>query len=468
MQHAAKVRAIQAQVRAFAKRRQRVKIYHGSTNSTRLTTFEAGSYVDVSDLGEVLELNPSLRTVTVEPNVPMDQLVEATLRVDLLPPVVPEFPGITVGGAIQGGAEESSSFREGLVHDTALAYEIVLGNGDVVMATRSKHADLFWGIAASYGSLGIITAVTLRLVPAKPYVRFTYERTASSQDTLRSLKRLASDPSASFLDAILFAPDVGVVMSGRLSDTQPLPIASFHRATDEWFYLHAEQRARQHEKFEELVPIRDYLFRYDRGAFWMGKHGLARLPIPFNRVTRFLFDWIARTRACHRFIQATGIMQQYIIQDFNLPLKTAHDFLSELDRTVGIYPLWLCPLRPGDPRGWSANALRANLVINVGVWGSAPRDFSEFVRTNRALEQMTTRLGGRTMLYAQAYYPEAEFWQLYDRTGYERLRRTYQATVIFPTLYEKTHVQQRYAASIPRGIWRVLREKFGTLVQLRS
>jgi FAD/FMN-containing dehydrogenase len=41
----------------------------------------------------------------------MDKLVKATLKYGLVPPVVTEFPGITVGGAIQGAAAETSSFR---------------------------------------------------------------------------------------------------------------------------------------------------------------------------------------------------------------------------------------------------------------------------------------------------------------------------------------------------------------------
>lgn len=41
----------------------------------------------------------------------MDALVEATVKHGLVPPVVPEFPGITVGGAYNGTGGESSSFR---------------------------------------------------------------------------------------------------------------------------------------------------------------------------------------------------------------------------------------------------------------------------------------------------------------------------------------------------------------------
>ena len=54
-------------------------------------------------------------TALVEPNVPMDTLVRETLRYGLLPPVVPEFPGITAGGGFAGTAAESGSFKYGFL-----------------------------------------------------------------------------------------------------------------------------------------------------------------------------------------------------------------------------------------------------------------------------------------------------------------------------------------------------------------
>ena len=46
------------------------------------------------------------KTALVEPNVPMDRLVAATLQCGLIPPVVMEFPAITVGGGFTGTAGE--------------------------------------------------------------------------------------------------------------------------------------------------------------------------------------------------------------------------------------------------------------------------------------------------------------------------------------------------------------------------
>jgi FAD/FMN-containing dehydrogenase len=70
---------------------------------------------------------------------------------------------------------ESSSFKHGFFHDVCTGYEIVTGDGTIVTATpTNSYADLFHATPGSYGSLGIVTAATIRLVPTSGYVAMTY------------------------------------------------------------------------------------------------------------------------------------------------------------------------------------------------------------------------------------------------------------------------------------------------------
>src|SRR5471030_2919703 len=121
-QHAKAVKKIRSEIRSFYLNRQKVRVFHGASNSTRPPHFRPGQIVDTSKLDHVLEINTSEQYIIVEPSVPMDKLVDATLAKGLMPPVVMEFPGITVGGGIQGGAAESSAFKWGGFHETALEY----------------------------------------------------------------------------------------------------------------------------------------------------------------------------------------------------------------------------------------------------------------------------------------------------------------------------------------------------------
>jgi len=80
-EHSQTVASIAARVRDFHTQKQPYRIFHGSTNSTRPSSNADGQkYIDISSLNHVLEVNATGRTALVEPNVPMDQLVEETLN----------------------------------------------------------------------------------------------------------------------------------------------------------------------------------------------------------------------------------------------------------------------------------------------------------------------------------------------------------------------------------------------------
>lgn len=458
-QHSGDVKILQAKVRDFYAQQKKFRIYHGTTNSTRSVKFEKDKFIDISKLDRVISVNTDRRYTLVEPNVPMDKLIEETRRHGLVPPVVPEFPGITIGGAIQGGAEESSSFKYGMVHDCCTEYEVILGNGELLTVSPQENADLFNGIAASYGSVGIITLVKLRLIPTKDFVKLNYH-TIRSFDEATNLIKQKTNEQIDFVDAVMFSRDFGVVMSGTFSAKNNLPTSTFSKASDDWFYLHAEKIAKKHESYTELIPLKDYLFRYDRGAFWMGYYDFKVTKIPFNRFTRFIFNSIFSTRSLFRIIHETNFSQKYFIQDFNIPSKNTLEFLNIADKKLGIYPLWICPLKPGKEDFLSANYIETDLVFNIGIWGESNIDFQEFVKINKEFENMSGKLGGRKMLYAHQYYSLDEFWKVYDQKHYNELRTKYHANETLPTIYEKTLVTEKYKPSIPRGIWNYLKSPF--------
>lgn len=455
-QHSIDLKNIQEQMKSFFARKQKVKIYHGSTNSTRAQKFEKDKFVDVSRLDRVIEINTNEQYILVEPNVPMDKLVEATLKYGLVAPVIPEYPGITVGGGIQGGAGESSSFKYGGVHDCCLEYEIVLGNGEVITASPTKNQDLFYGTACSYGSLGVITLIKLMLIPAKNYVHLTYNVTGSLGEMAELVQRKSSN-NVDFVDGIIFEKNRGVVMTGNFSDEKALPISTFTKRSDEWFYLHVDNISQKHKIFEEIIPIKDYLFRYDRGAFWGGRDVCSFLKIPFTKFTRWVLNDIFKTRSVYRLLHATNISQRYLIQDLVLPKENLSNFLEFVDSRLNKYPLWICPLLPAKHDKLSPNYISTSLAVNVGIYKEFGHDYSQFLRANRDIEEKVRELRGRKVLYAHAYYSRDEFWEIYDHTWYNTLRDKYFAGSVFPDVYEKTKVSEKYKSSILLGIWNAVR-----------
>jgi FAD/FMN-containing dehydrogenase len=411
--------------------------------------------VDASGLRRILSVDIKRHVAIAEANVAMDELVDATLSHGLIPAVVMEFPGITVGGGIQGGAGESSSFKWGCFNKTANWYEMILPDAQVVTVSPDANADLYYGSAGSCGSLGIVTAAEIQLVKAASFVELTYIPTTSFSHAVQVIE-VVSQQGYDFIDGILFAQDQGVIMVGKLTDRKTGPKQRFSRARDPWFYLHAQDIAKTTKQYTEHIPVRDYLFRYDRGAFWMGGYGFKRFQVPFNGFTRWMLDPLMKTRKMYQALQESGASQQYIVQDLAIPTKTTVAFLDYIHETIKAFPLWLCPLLVDQQSPLQSNYLRTQNIINVGVWTPFNGPYKEFVKANRDLEQNVNKLGGRKWLYAHAYYTEHEFWNIYDKHWYDKLRKKYSAQSL-PTIYEKVHVSDEYTrVSVKRGIVRAL------------
>jgi delta24-sterol reductase len=136
-QHNVAVNDLSTRVAEFHSNKQKFRISHGSTNSTRQTS-KGPHVLDVSALNKVLKVDVDRKIAYVEPNVPMDRLVEATLPYGLVPPVVMEFPGITAGGGYAGTAGESSSFKHGFFNYTIESVEMILATGEVVKCSTER------------------------------------------------------------------------------------------------------------------------------------------------------------------------------------------------------------------------------------------------------------------------------------------------------------------------------------------
>jgi Delta24-sterol reductase len=447
--HRRAVDDISASVRRFYEGREKFRISHGSTNSTRQSAGKGKNIVDTSRLSNVLKVDPVTRTALVEPNVPMDRLVEETMKYGLIPPVVMEFPGITVGGGFAGTSGESSSFKHGFFNHTINHVEMVLANGDVIICSDKEKADLFHGAAGAVGSLGVTTLVELNLISAKNYVETTYHPVSNMSEAIEKIEHVTSDSELDYVDGILFSKNEGAIITGHLTDNpkQSIPVQRFSDARDPWFYLHVNDKiSKRTGPTVEAIPLAEYLFRYDRGGFWVGASAFEYFKMPFNDFTRWWLDDFLHTRMMYTALHASGQSKKYVIQDLALPYATAKEFIDYTDEAFGIYPLWLCPLRQSPLptmhphlNETEADGTTLKPMLNIGLWGYGPPRYEDFLRKNRDLEHKLQELGGMKWLYAHTYYTKEEFWKIYDKEWYDSLREKYGATSL-PSVYEKVKV----------------------------
>ena len=385
----------------------------------------------------------------VQPRVTFLELVKYLKPMGLCPQIVPEFKGITVGGAVLGAALESASHELGQFNDTCLAYQILDQNLKVLWCSKNKNKDLFHAMTGSYGSLGILLLVKVFLKSLPKTIVVQKESHPSFKSFLSSLK----NSSNTYLEGIVYSPQEYVLLKGdEVNASKVKHIKS--RWYSPWFF----ECARDFKQFQ-MKPI-DYFFRTDRGAFWMGSY-LSRFSALFlylfkKRVSRKRFYSLSKelmenqyqkTPLIMRFFLGKLLESKYLykalhkipankfekialIQDFYIPYENAELFLEEVLK-IGIFPLWLCPIKPSKDQFLSPHYSNVKL-LNIGVYGMTQNADQK----TKQLEELCYRLKGRKMLYAKSFYEEKRFWEIYNEDKFTQIRKKYHLDQ-FPTLYQK-------------------------------
>src|SRR3954454_13759599 len=121
---------------------QPIRLAKRTSNLFRPRTHEQIVGLDVSGLNGVISIDATSCTADVQGMCSYETLVAATLRHGLMPKVVPQLKSITLGGAVTGLGIESSSFRNGLPHESVLELDVLTGAGELLTISPSQHAEL--------------------------------------------------------------------------------------------------------------------------------------------------------------------------------------------------------------------------------------------------------------------------------------------------------------------------------------
>jgi FAD/FMN-containing dehydrogenase len=398
--------------------------------------------LDVSGLDHVLAIDAENRVAEVEGMVSYAALVDATLPLGLAPAIVPELRSITVGGAVSGVAIESSAFRYGLVHDTVRELDVLVADGRVLTCSPDQRPALFHGFPNSYGSLGYATRVTLDLIPVQPYVRLEYRRYSEPGPMFDAMAAECARPTCDYLEGVCFGPDEFVLSRAHFVEDLPTGVSPSDYT---WMKIYWKSLR---ERDEDLLTVRDFLWRWDTDWFWCSRNVGAelrpvRLLLGRTRLNSVTYQKIMR--ASHRFplslLQHVRPRTESVIQDVDIPVANAAAFLADFEAEIGIRPVWLCPfVVPND--AFSLFRLRPDTAyINFGFWDMVPSD-SPDGHYNARVERLVARHGGRKSLYSRNTYDEETFWAIHDRQAYTALKQEFDPDGRFPGLYEKA-VRQR-------------------------
>jgi FAD/FMN-containing dehydrogenase len=421
------------------------RLHKGTSNLFRDREQAPRRRLDVRNFNHVLGVDRDAGWVDVEGMTSYASLTDATLAHGAMVCVVPQLKSITIGGAVAGVGIESSSFRHGLVHETVAELEVLLGDGSVVLARPdNEHADLFRGFPNSYGTLGYALRVRAKIVPVRPFVRLTHVRHTDPKAYFADLERTCSG-DADFVDGVVFGPGEHVITAGRFVGEAPYASDyTFERI----YYRSLLTRA------EDYLSVHDYIWRWDTDWFWCSKNLYAQNPIVRRLLGRKRLNsvfytkvmrWNARVGLTRRIDRLLGKHPESVIQDVDIPIERAPQFLEFFLREIGILPVWICPFRAPDARArWTLFPTDPRtLYVNFGFWDvvrpDEPHPPGHF---NRLVERKVAELGGIKSLYSDSYFTPDEFWATYDRAAYAALKAKYDPKRVFKDLYEKTVLKQ--------------------------
>lgn len=121
------------------------------------------------------------------------EVLAATLKRGLRPPVMTQSPEITVGGTLSVGGVDGGSYLYGAQVDNVLELQMITGEGRLINCSAAQEPELFNAVLAGLGQCGIILKAKIRLMAAETHARvhrMTY-RTLSS--LLHDARMLASE-----------------------------------------------------------------------------------------------------------------------------------------------------------------------------------------------------------------------------------------------------------------------------------
>jgi FAD/FMN-containing dehydrogenase len=406
--------------------------------------------LDVTGFDKVLSVDAAGRTADVQGMTTYEDLVDATLPYGLMPLVVPQLKTITLGGAVTGLGIESSSFHNGLPHESVIEMEILTGAGEIVTATRdNEHRGLFYGFPNSYGTLGYALRLKIELQPVKPLVELRHVRFGSARECAEAIDKLA--PDVDFIDGTVFGGDELYLTLGTFADTAP-DVSDY--TGQRIYYRSIQERCVTPRRLGPGTPPTDaltthsYLWRWDTDWFWCSRafgvqHPLIRRAWPASKKRS---DVYRRLVALDKRLQTSARLDRWrgrppredVIQDVEVPVERLPEFLEFFEREIGMSPVWLCPLRAQEK--WPLYPLEpGRTYVNVGFWGTVPIPPGRLPEHhNRLIEREVARLDGHKSLYSTAFYTRDDFWQHYDGETYRRLKEEYDPGGRLLDLYDKT------------------------------
>lgn len=310
-----------ADVQEIVKRESHLKAL-GTRHAFNSIADTAGDQISVKALDRI-KLDPKSNTVTVGAGVTYGQLGPYLDRKSYAVHNLASLPHISVVGGCATGTHGSGS-KNGNLSTAVSAMEMVTGDGKIVTLSRARDAERFPGAVIHLGGLGVVTKITLDVVPSFQVRQVVYENLPIPQ-----LAKHLDDIFASGYSVSLFTDWQNHRMTQVWVKTRVEPGESF-KIAPEFFGAKAAT--------QKLHPISGHSAESCTEQMGVPGPWYERLPhfklnfVPSSGAELQSEFFVPRDRA-YEAILAVEELRDYI---------TPHLFVTEL-RTIAADELWISP-----------------------------------------------------------------------------------------------------------------------------
>ena len=274
-------------------------------------------HLDLRHYNKVLKLDIENKQITVQAGITWKAIQEEIDAHGLAVSIMQTYANFTVGGSISVnvhgryvGAGPLILSLEKLKFVDAFAKENV--------ASREENKDAFSMLVGGYGSIGVITEVTLKLADNTNVTQVSKKMGIAAY--MRQLGKVTQDPKSIFHNADIYPPHYTRVNSVTWVETNEKP-------------THAERL----QRVKRFYPLEKY-------ALW----AITSTPFgPFRR--EYLYDKLifSKTRVHTRNYEASYDVAElepltrkhstYVLQEYFVPLAKAEKFIEKLAKVFQLY-----------------------------------------------------------------------------------------------------------------------------------
>jgi xylitol oxidase len=131
-------------------------------------------------MDKVLSLDAQAKTVTIPANMSYGQLAPYLHEHGFALHNLASLPHISVAGAC-ATATHGSGEKNGNLATSCSAFEMITASGDIVKLSRKQDGEGFLGSVVGLGALGVVTKITLDLLPTFMVKQYVYENLPLSE-----------------------------------------------------------------------------------------------------------------------------------------------------------------------------------------------------------------------------------------------------------------------------------------------